>query len=243
MFHHISYTETNGLPPMEKLTPEAQLIVVIAQMELETIYPLMGLNHMAAISRKTPIHSMLKVPIAMYLPSFDQVSTEAVLKWLNFKSSEIPTTEAGVRMAQQVEHSPLQEQAKQPILQKQPEQPSLQDSAHAFIPNAHPTKILVCCSRGAANTFFTANLSVHCEEHAPDLVVVIETRTISSKSRQLKHRLPFDSNETLHPMGFCGGSWLLWNSYNTNVQVLAKNPKRMETQVHSTIQMQQSTHP
>ncbi|OMO85601.1 hypothetical protein CCACVL1_10081 [Corchorus capsularis] len=92
---------TNGLPLMEELTPEAQLIIMIAQMEPETIYPLMGLNHMAAISRKTSIRSMLRLLIAMYLSLFDQVSKQTVFKWLNFKPSEIPTTEVGVRELQQ----------------------------------------------------------------------------------------------------------------------------------------------
>ena len=83
-----------------------------------------------------------------------------------------------------------------------------------------PIKILVWNCRGAGNSNFRRNFLNLNRLHRPSIVVIMETRISSARANDLSFNLGFDSVCHSDVNGFSGGIWILWNSDETNLDIL-----------------------
>ena len=58
-------------------------------------------------------------------------------------------------------------------------------------------------------------------------LILIETHVDGDKAKQITNSLPFSNVEMMNTIGFASGIWLLWNSFEVEVQVVNKSKQEI----------------
>ena len=92
----------------------------------------------------------------------------------------------------------------------------------SFEPHLSPKmNILVWNCREAMEPSFRSSICDLTKFHAPGIVVVTETRISGSRAGEILRTLPYDGIHTTDPIGYAGGTWLLWHKDMVDLEVLA----------------------
>jgi hypothetical protein len=93
-----------------------------------------------------------------------------------------------------------------------------------FDSKTHPYPIinlLIWNCRGALKPKFKKTLLDFVSWHSLAIFVISWTRIGGSKAQDIIHNLPFDGVFTFDPIGFAGGTWLLWRSDLVSIDIIS----------------------
>ncbi|XP_075633970.1 uncharacterized protein LOC142606522 [Castanea sativa] len=80
--------------------------------------------------------------------------------------------------------------------------------------------------RGALKPSFQKHVCELVHNHNPAILVVMETRIVGERAKEITNRLPFDGVVHTETIGYAGGLWMLWNSKRVEVTPLSNtDPK------------------
>lgn len=92
--------------------------------------------------------------------------------------------------------------------------------------------VLLWNARGVSRKWFKRNIKQLLKDHTPDIVVITETRVSKSNAEELVESLPYNSFETVEPMGFTGGIIILWNKGINTFNIVSKDLRALHGVVH-----------
>ncbi|OMO80353.1 putative DNA binding protein [Corchorus olitorius] len=97
----------NQLPPFDELNSVGQQLIKISEVEIDLKYSNMELDHQDMVRRNDVIRDLMKLLIGMQRLYLDQISIDAILKWLDINDFELP--DAG-EIARKLQHSHIQQE-------------------------------------------------------------------------------------------------------------------------------------
>lgn len=110
---------------------------------------------------------------------------------------------------------------------------------HAELMNLPPPlnpgiSILLWNTRGVARQGFRRNTKKLIRDHDPMIIIITETRVARESIEEIVSSLPFNSFETMEPLGYSGGILMLWNERLHSFTSITKEPRA----IHGVIQVQ-----
>ena len=91
--------------------------------------------------------------------------------------------------------------------------------ANPFNPSKMMTLVWNC--RGAGSTSFHRNFLDMARHYRPTIAVIMETRISSARAEEVSSSLGFNNVCRLDASSFSGGIWVLWNSQDTELDILS----------------------
>ena len=86
--------------------------------------------------------------------------------------------------------------------------------------------------RGSGSTLkpsFQNHVRELVRNHNPAILVLMETKVVGEKAREISNRLPFDNAIHTNTAGYVGGLWMLWNFDRVEVTSLASTVQEIHT--------------
>lgn len=93
--------------------------------------------------------------------------------------------------------------------------------------------ILLWNARGIGRKGFRRNINQIIREHNPSIIILTETRAQRDGVKKSMEGLPYDSFETVDPVGVTGKILVLWSANSTTLSIIANEPRVF----HATIQV------
>ena len=93
--------------------------------------------------------------------------------------------------------------------------------------------ILLWNARGVARPGFRRNINQLIRDHDPMIVIITETKVARPNIEGIAESLPFNSYETVEPVGYTGGILILWNEGLHSFTPITKEPRA----IHGIIQV------
>jgi hypothetical protein len=94
-----------------------------------------------------------------------------------------------------------------------------------------PLKVLLWNCRGAGSGAFRVNFLDIMQMHRPNIIGLTETRLSGERAKSTCASLGFDRCYVADPMGFAGGLWLMWDSSEVEVDVLAVSQREIHASI------------
>ena len=82
-------------------------------------------------------------------------------------------------------------------------------------------KILMWNCRRALNPEFKRRVCELVANHYPSIMVITETRVGGERAEKIIEGFPFDGFITTDTIGYAGGLWILWNTEDVEISLLA----------------------
>ncbi|KAA8520194.1 hypothetical protein F0562_014450 [Nyssa sinensis] len=108
---------------------------------------------------------------------------------------------------------------------------------HSNHHGACKNKVLIWNCRGAGDPKVEHMIKALCQEHKPAIVLLLETRTTGFEADRVIRGTGFSSSYRVDPVGFSGGTWLLWSEEHVQIDV-----RSTAQQIHATVEFLPQPH-
>ena len=102
-------------------------------------------------------------------------------------------------------------------------------------------KVIIWNYQKARGNDFISSTNLLLQDNKLDILVLLETRILATKSLKILSSVGFNKNEIMEGEGFSGGIWMAWKSSKVIVKTIEKKKKKKFYFIHSEIKYPKET--